>query len=200
MRIADPELAARRQQQIADAAVACFIAKGFHQSSMAEIAAAAKVSMGLLYRYFPNKEALVFAVAALDREEQIAAIAALSDLPGQIVPTWRDWLASNLSLNIQPGMVRLMAEIYAEAGRNPALMNHLQQIDQAIAAMIQNKLQRQLPALSKPALERVCAALLVLNDGLALRHVLGQTREDKTWEQLIEHCIEGVFAGVEIAR
>lgn len=49
----------RRRQQILNAAMACFARKGFHQTTMADIAAEAGVSDTLAYRYFSGKEELV---------------------------------------------------------------------------------------------------------------------------------------------
>jgi AcrR family transcriptional regulator len=48
----------QRRQQILQAAITCFARKGFHQTTMAEIAAEAGVSDTLAYRYFSGKEAL----------------------------------------------------------------------------------------------------------------------------------------------
>lgn len=49
----------RRRQQILDAAIVCFARKGFHQTTMADIAAEARVSATLAYRYFSGKEDLI---------------------------------------------------------------------------------------------------------------------------------------------
>lgn len=65
-RSADPVLAQRRRRQIIDAATACFRRRGFHQASMHEICAAAGISAGALYRYFPSKADLIAAIAEED--------------------------------------------------------------------------------------------------------------------------------------
>lgn len=49
----------QRRQQILDAAIACFVRKGFQQTTMADIAAEAGVSDTLAYRYFSGKEELI---------------------------------------------------------------------------------------------------------------------------------------------
>ena len=58
---ADP--VADRRTQILDAAVLCFARKGFHLTSMHDISAEAGISVGLIYRYFQNKEAVIAAMA-----------------------------------------------------------------------------------------------------------------------------------------
>ncbi len=54
--------AAAQRERILDAARQCFIDKGFHGASMALIAATAAMSPGLMYRYFPSKNAIVLEI------------------------------------------------------------------------------------------------------------------------------------------
>ena len=49
--------------QILDAALVCFAKRGFHQASMHDISAEAGISVGLIYRYFQNKDAVISAMA-----------------------------------------------------------------------------------------------------------------------------------------
>jgi AcrR family transcriptional regulator len=49
----------QRRQQIVDAAIACFARKGFHETTMADIAAQAGVSDTLAYRYFRGKKEII---------------------------------------------------------------------------------------------------------------------------------------------
>ncbi|MFI6501259.1 TetR/AcrR family transcriptional regulator [Nonomuraea typhae] len=53
------EQAEWRREQLLDAALAVFAAKGVDGASVKDIATAADVTPGLLYRYFDSKEALV---------------------------------------------------------------------------------------------------------------------------------------------
>src|SRR5437870_13495705 len=52
-----------RPTQILDAAVPCFAKRGFHQASMHDLSAEAGISVGLIYRSFQNKEAVIAAMA-----------------------------------------------------------------------------------------------------------------------------------------
>src|SRR6201982_3303696 len=58
-----------RRSQILDAALICFAKRGFHQASMHDISAEAGVSVGLIYRYFQNKEAVIAAMAERHKKE-----------------------------------------------------------------------------------------------------------------------------------
>src|SRR5215468_710072 len=50
--------AADRPQEILDAALTVFVTKGFAATKLDDVAAAAGISKGLLYRYFNNKAEL----------------------------------------------------------------------------------------------------------------------------------------------
>ncbi len=58
-----------RRCQILDAALVCFAKRGFHQTSMHDISAEAGISVGLIYRYFENKEAVISAMADRHKRE-----------------------------------------------------------------------------------------------------------------------------------
>src|SRR5262252_8256706 len=81
-RIAEAARAARREQIIA-AGMACFARSGYHATTMADVAAQARVSKGTPYLYFASKEALFLALAEewdCGAGERVnAAIAALPD-------------------------------------------------------------------------------------------------------------------------
>lgn len=64
--ILEPQQARSRDklQRIMDAALALFTAKGYENTGMAEIAAAAGIAAGSIYRRFPDKQALLYAVLA----------------------------------------------------------------------------------------------------------------------------------------
>lgn len=60
-KVAETTRAARREQIVAGA-VACFARTGYHDTTMADVAAAAGISKGTPYLYFPGKEALFVAL------------------------------------------------------------------------------------------------------------------------------------------
>jgi AcrR family transcriptional regulator len=91
-----------QRSQILQAALQCFLAKGFHQTSMRDIAQAAGVSLGNLYNHFPGKEAIILAVAVAESElapllqrlaasdgERAQVLAFLQDFHALCRPEWR---------------------------------------------------------------------------------------------------------------
>lgn len=60
--IKSKSLIEKRHHQIAQAASSLFIEKGFHQTTIREIAHASRMSMGLLYNYISSKDDVLFLV------------------------------------------------------------------------------------------------------------------------------------------
>lgn len=88
------ERAEAQRCRILDAAQACFIRHGFDAASMAEIAAAARMSPGLIYRYFSSKNAIILGIIERQLEEARADIASLrsgADLLPRIAGLFEQW-------------------------------------------------------------------------------------------------------------
>lgn len=121
MRTVDPALHERRREQIFVAAQRVFIARGFHQTSMAELAEAAGVSMGLLYRYFSNKDDIVTQFALRERDQILARVDAFTRAPNW-VDSLNELIEGSIDDAFDPELTRLNFEIVAEASRNPRLL------------------------------------------------------------------------------
>ena len=67
-RVTEAHVQARRDQ-IVNAAWACFARKGYHQTTMQDIATEAGLSAGAIYRYYPSKEAVLKAIN--DRSQEM---------------------------------------------------------------------------------------------------------------------------------
>ena len=117
--VAEPTTLDRRTQ-ILEAAVVCFAKHGFHQASMHDISAEAGISVGLIYRYFQNKEAVIAAMA--DRHKQ--EISDLLERAGQ-APTLLESLEILFTAHCaekEPRVVSaFVVDLYAEASRNPTV-------------------------------------------------------------------------------
>jgi len=62
-----------RRRQILEAAMSCFARKGFHETTMAEIAAEAGVSDTLAYRYFAGKDQIIAEAMSAMRQTPLMA-------------------------------------------------------------------------------------------------------------------------------
>ena len=130
-----------RREQILGAAMVCFAKRGFHQTSMHHIAEAAGISVGLIYRYFASKEAVIGALA----EEHKTELAQLLER-ARSAPTLLESLEILLTAHCcenQPQMhSAFVVDLFAEAGRNPAMATLVRDVLEAGAAGITEVIAR----------------------------------------------------------
>ena len=126
-----PKAEARAESQrerILDAAQKCFIEHGFHAASMAQIAKTAAISVGLAYRYFDSKNAIMLAIIARELEGKRAKIEELYSRPGfldAVVEKFRAWQSGDASVMNAP----LFLEMSAEATRAPEIARAIEASD-----------------------------------------------------------------------
>jgi AcrR family transcriptional regulator len=109
-----------QRERILNAAQACFIRSGFHAASMAQIAEAAHMSAGLIYRYFESKNAVIQAIIARQLEEGARAIDALQS-PGDVTDALLDIFERWQRNDSADKNAALFLDITAEASREPEI-------------------------------------------------------------------------------
>jgi TetR/AcrR family transcriptional repressor of uid operon len=106
-----------RRSQILNAALVCFAKRGFHQTSMHDISAEAGISVGLIYRYFENKEAVISAMAARHKEEIQEMLERARQAP-TLFESLEILFTAHCCEN-QPRVISaFVVDLYAEASRN----------------------------------------------------------------------------------
>lgn len=166
MRTINPEHHRARRKHILEAAVACFMRKGFHATRTAEICAEANMSPGNLFHYFPNKEAIIIAIVEEDQEEtaqRFVLAAQGQDLYAALL----DLIQANLHLLSDPVYTRIGLEIVAEATRSPLVAEHVARSETAKKAqlilLLKQAEQRRQLQLRMPAEQAADWILLVLD-------------------------------------
>jgi TetR/AcrR family transcriptional repressor of uid operon len=107
-----------RQTQILDAALICFAKRGFHQASMHDISAEAGISVGLIYRYFENKEAVISAMADRHKKEIYDMLARARQAP-TLLESLEILFTAHCCENEPSVISAFVVDLYAEASRNP---------------------------------------------------------------------------------
>src|SRR5207244_800443 len=132
---------ADRRSQILEAALVCFAKRGFHQTSMHDISGEAGISVGLIYRYFENKEAVISAMA--DRHKQ--EISEMMDRARQ-APTLLESLEILFTAHCCENEPRLVSafvvDLYAEASRTPAMADLVRDVLQTDMAGVTELIAR----------------------------------------------------------
>lgn len=184
-----------QRERILAAALRCFVDSGFHSASMAAIADTAQISTGLIYRYFDNKNAIIFAIIESQLEtarERICELRHTDDLGNAIIEYFeaRD---GDYGPAISPP---LFLEISAEAARDPEIARVVSRIDSTVRAVLADWLRRSpgeggygLP--SDVADERACALMLLI-DGLKVRKAWGTNLDKRCLQDAIELIVGSV--------
>src|SRR5205809_1133932 len=107
-----------RRVQILDAALVCFAQRGFHQTSMHDISAEAGISVGLIYRYFANKEAVIAAMADRHKEQIRALLEQASEAP-TLLESLEILFTAHCCEESPKLQSAFVVDLYAEAARNP---------------------------------------------------------------------------------
>src|ERR1700759_1175655 len=107
-----------RRAQILEAAVICFAKRGFHQTSMHDISAEAGISVGLIYRYFQNKEAVISAMADRHKKE-IVEVLEQARLAPTLLESMEILFTAHCCENSPKVQSAFVVDLYAESSRNP---------------------------------------------------------------------------------
>jgi AcrR family transcriptional regulator len=106
-----------RRSQILEAALVCFAKRGFHQTSMHDISGEAGISVGLIYRYFENKEAVISAMAARHKEEIQQMLERARQAPC-LLESLEILFTAHCCENEPRLISAFVVDLYAEASRN----------------------------------------------------------------------------------
>ena len=112
-----PEPSIDRRAQILDAAVVCFAKRGFHQTSMHDISAEAGISVGLIYRYFENKEEVIAAMAARHKKEIHEVVERARQAP-TLLESLETLFTAHCCENSPQIQSAFVVDLYAESSRN----------------------------------------------------------------------------------
>jgi TetR/AcrR family transcriptional repressor of uid operon len=115
-----PDPAGDRPTQILNAAIICFAKRGFHQTSMHDISAEAGISVGLIYRYFASKEAVIAALADQHKREIGEIMEEARQAPTLLESM--EILFTAHCCETSPNVISaFVVDLYAEAARNPQI-------------------------------------------------------------------------------
>lgn len=120
----DEALHAAREQQILDAAKTCFVANGFHRTSMRQILDAAGISSGGAYNYFASKDDIVKALVEAERTDIDTLLKRLTEHDDPL-RSIAELVFDSIAYYSREDAI-LATEIYAESCRNPAIDEVLQ--------------------------------------------------------------------------
>jgi AcrR family transcriptional regulator len=170
---------AARRQQVLDAAIACFRQHGFHGASMSAISTAAGMSVGHIYHYFENKDAIIAAI--VDRDVQF--MAADFDRIGRennILAAMIEHADIGVERNFDGDAAALSTEILAEAARNPRIREIVQASDRKARQIVFDTLKKAGARVDKGSdIEARIELVAAIFDGLNARAIRNPSLDRK---------------------
>lgn len=156
-----------REAEIREAAIRCVLRAGFHASTMDAIAREAGLSVGIIYRYFANKEAIIEAIVIHDLEELRLKVAAFDAAGTEKLDRRPENLCGFIERQHDRARSGLRLEIYAEAARNPKIAAVVRRTAEVERDLITHLLLRYLPK-DTPAAELAGRAdvMRIVADGM----------------------------------
>ena len=176
----------QRQDEIITAARRCFRASGFHAASMSQIASEAKLSVGQIYRYFSNKDAII--------EEMIRRIidSRIEEMQGKtLVEGMPQALAWRQTLNEDDDA--LMLEMSAEATRNPQVATMLAEADARMFANACEQLKKSHPHLSEERIRAGIEVMAVMMEGTIYRRLTPQKVAPEALHEIYKEIVSMLF-------
>ncbi len=158
-------------RRILEAARVCFERYGFHAASMARIAAEASISVGHIYRYFADKEAVIAAIVADD----LAQITRDIDGWGGDAEEIADLMIAHMLSRREPGRMALWLEVMAEGARNPKIAAMIEDAEAHVRARLSEALSQacqargEVCALGEAEAQLRLSTLALVLDGLQIR-------------------------------
>jgi AcrR family transcriptional regulator len=187
-----------RRFEILEAALSCFAQNGFHQTTIQDIAQAAGLSHGAIYRYFQSKDDIIAAAAQRDRgarrrrfeeaESAATPLEALDRLLGGYIG--RYWGAERLF------QAQLRTQLYGEGVRNPRTRAIIEENrDDVLERMADIVRRAQLtgqidPTLDARAVARVVAAIY---DGLTIHQAHDPALDMTACIPVVSALLRGTF-------
>ena len=181
-----------RRAEIVTAARYCVVRHGFHATSMAEIATQAQMSVGQIYRYFANKEAIVHAIVERIVSQRLAWIASTArqiDLPRLLA---RRMFADEA---VEKEDHALLLEVTAEATRNPVVADIVRTADRRLHAQAVEAVRQDYPQLSDADISTRVEFMAVLSEGTAFRRATEQPADPVLLAALYREVIERLLPG-----
>jgi AcrR family transcriptional regulator len=171
---AEADRSETRRQQILEAASECFRRYGFHGASMATISKAAGMSVGHIYHYFENKEAIIGAIVERDVQDVMTLFEDINR-SDDILDAMTGRADHGFDCHVDTELAALALEIAAEAARNPKVAAIVQEADRVKRRVIMELLSKGLAArgkiLTSEELEARLEVVASLFEGLSIRTI-----------------------------
>lgn len=166
------------RDRIVAAARRLFGERGFHQTAMADLAEAAQVSVGTIYRSFPSKSEIIRAIVAADTQETLGQIQSDIEQVEQGTASRHAAVEGMILRWVSKRGDALSYEIVAECHRNPQLAELIACICSAFRAQFRTLARLLQPKASHMQTEGAAELFLACLFGMGSHEFTDPTLDD----------------------
>jgi len=184
-----------RREEILEAALACFSARGYHESTVDDIAARAGLSKGAVYWHFEGKREIFLALLEAIVEQGIEAM----DVGLEGVESAREALhrisQAGMHAARESGLIEASTQFTAHAIRDPEFRELLRRLYQRGLELVGGQLQLGIDRGEFRAfdVEALAAVILAATDGLFLYALmLPDIEPERIWPPALDALLDGV--------
>ncbi len=192
------QVAQLRRSQILKAALVVFAERGFHRTTIRDIAKAAGVADGTIYNYFENKQALLFAILSSINESDRRDIDFAPMLTADVRQFFRAYFAHRLAI-FDGDNQRILRVLLSEVLTNTELRErYVQQVIEPTFTLAERYFAQladagRLKPIDVPLLVRSLAATTL---GLLLLRLLGDRSLNERWNDIPDVLTAIMFDGI----
>lgn len=193
--------AAARRNQILDAAAEVFAEKGFARATTKEIADRADVSEGTIYNYFESKGDILLALT--DRLSGMMPLSEVLDLSTFNDPAEALRALLHFKYTLTREKARMIRTILSEIMIDSEVADrYREQFMAPLVNMIEENLQARIEAgqLRPTDTSLLSKFFSVIFAGLSVQFMLGELRDEETWDALSELIVDIVRGGVLVSE
>jgi AcrR family transcriptional regulator len=169
-----------RREQILKAAMICFAKRGFHQASMHDISAEAGISVGLIYRYFENKDAVISAMAD-EHKREIQQVLERARQAGTLLEAFEILFTAHCCEQAPRVEAAFVVDLFAEASRNPRVAELVRDVCETTMTGVTDLIARSPEAQTAThdlTPRQIAELIFAVNDGMLMREVLDLSRAE----------------------
>src|SRR5258707_15800981 len=197
--IKDQDLVAQRRGEIIDVATRLFLERGFHKTSIRDIARACPFNLASLYMYVASKEDILFLVAQQLIEEKAKAMAAVEMLDDNPIASFCTALRSYCRIvhNYRPHIRLLYRELdVLTPERREIVMSSLSTVTDVFEAIVRKGIDRGVFADVEPKLVALNALFLCHMWSLHTRALRSVTTDiDMFFDMQSKIILQGLLTG-----
>lgn len=200
----EKRISARRDQIIA-ASRLCFRKHGFHGAGMAEIAKLSQLSVGQIYRYFANKDAIIEEIVRRMVAKKIQFISSNTHHLIQLAESLaerrigkyhrNELLSTDPELSPEQAEIdhALLLEVAAEATRNPVVEKIWRDAEANLFKQAKAMLANAYPHWNDDELTTRVEVVAVICEGTAFRHLTTRHADIKQLEAVYQALFGQLF-------